>query len=204
MKATFIIPILALLAGAVAAQLPSIEERTEGLVKHEGYVTFWWDAGPGKLWAEFRPGEQLIYVYSLATGLGSNPVGLDRKQLGGTRLVALRRVGPKLLLVQPNLKFRALSDDAAERNAVTESFAESVLFGFKIEAESGVRVLVDATDFVVRDAQGIARKLKSDGGTWGVPQRWGHRTRTTHGRDLPRPPRCGRLPCLHRRARVGR
>ena len=166
MKATFIIPILALLAGAVAAQLPSIEERTEGLVKHEGYVTFWWDAGAGKLWAEFRPGEQLIYVYSLATGLGSNPVGLDRKQLGGTRLVALRRVGPKLLLVQPNLKFRALSDDAAERNAVTESFAESVLFGFKIEAESGARVLVDATDFVVRDAQGIARKLKSDGGTW--------------------------------------
>ena len=107
MKATLIIPILALLAGAVAAQLPSIEERTEGLVKHEGYVTFWWDAGAGKLWAEFRPGEQLIYVYSLATGLGSNPVGLDRKQLGGTRLVALRRVGPKLLLVQPNLKFRA-------------------------------------------------------------------------------------------------
>lgn len=166
MKTTFIIALLTLVAGGAVAQVPDIATRTKDFVKSEGYVTFWWDGSGGKLWLELTPGEQLIYVYSLATGLGSNPVGLDRKQLGGTRLIELRRVGPKLLLVQPNLKFRALSGDAAERNAVTESFAESVLYGFKIEAESDGRVLVDATDFVVRDAQGIARKLKSDGGTW--------------------------------------
>ncbi len=150
----------------LAAQLPTIEDKTAEMERREGYVTFWWEAGAGKIWLRLKPGEQMIYVHSLATGLGSNPVGLDRKQLGGTRLVEVRRVGPRVLLVQPNLRFRARSSDPDERRAVAESFAESVLHGFGVAAESGGHVLVDATSFVVQDAQGIARKLKRDGGTW--------------------------------------
>lgn len=168
---SILVPVLAFFLGGVlaptsSAQLPTIAEKTESMQKHEGFLDFYWDAAKGKAYLEMRPGEGLIYVYSLASGLGSNPVGLDRKKLGGTRYVEVRRVGPKLLMVQPNLKFRAISDDAAERAAVRESFAESVVFGFEIIAESDDSVLVDATDFIVRDAQGIARTLKSDGGTW--------------------------------------
>lgn len=166
MRITSITLALAALASFAAGQLPSIEKKTEGMQKHDGFIPFHWDESKGKVYLTVRPGTGLIYVYSLASGLGSNPVGLDRKQLGGTRYVELRRVGPKLLMVQPNLKFRAISEDHAERAAVRESFAESVLFGFEIMAETDGAVLVDATDFVVRDAQGVARKLKGDGGTW--------------------------------------
>ena len=166
MRITSTVLVLTVCASMSAGQLPSIARKTVGMQKHDGFVPFHWDASAGKVYLTLRPGTGLIYVYSLASGLGSNPVGLDRKQLGGTRYVELRRVGPKLLMVQPNLKFRAVSKDAAERAAVRESFAESVVFGFEILAETDGDVLVDATDFVIRDAQGAARKLKGDGGTW--------------------------------------
>ena len=93
-------------------------------------------------------------------GLGSNPVGLDRGQLGESRVVTFRRAGPKVLLVEPNYKYRAVTDRAAERRAVDESFAQSVHWGFKVEAEEGGKVLVDATAFFLRDAHGVAERLR--------------------------------------------
>ena len=106
----------------------------------------------------------LLYVVSLAGGLGSNDVGLDRSQLGGERVVRFERVGPRVLLVQPNLRFRATSDNAAERLAVEDAFAPSVVWGFDVAAEGpGGAVLLDATDFAVRDAHGVAQRLKQTG-----------------------------------------
>ncbi|MAG55384.1 MAG: peptidase [Planctomycetes bacterium] len=152
---------LVLLVATAFCQPLTIEEKTKGFTPRKGFFTFWWDAAKGRLWLEIpQMDDPFIYVHSLASGLGSNPVGLDRKKLGGTRVVHFTRVGPRVLLMQRNLKFRALSQDAAERAAVEESFAQSVLFGFDVAAESAGRVLVDATDFIVRDAQGIARTLK--------------------------------------------
>ena len=72
------------------------------------------------------------------------------------------RVGPKVLLVQPNYTFRALDAPDAEQRAVADSFATSVLWGFTIEAEDSARVLVDATAFFLRDAHGVADRLKAD------------------------------------------
>ena len=71
-----------------------------------------------------------------------------------------RRLGTKVLLVEPNYKFRAVTARAAERRAVEESFAQSVHAGFKVEAEEGGKVLVDATAFFLRDAHGVAERLK--------------------------------------------
>jgi hypothetical protein len=79
--------------------------------------------------------------------VGSNPIGLDRGQLGDTKVVYFERAGNKILLVQPNYDYRAISDNPAERRAVEESFAKSVIWGFKVEAIEGERILVDATGF---------------------------------------------------------
>jgi hypothetical protein len=107
-----------------------------------------------------RWGQEILYINSLPAGLGSNDVGLDRGQLGGTHIVRFDRIGPKVLLTQPNYSFRAISDDEAERRAVRESFAESTLWGFEVAAEDGTRVLVDATAFFLRDSQGVVDRLR--------------------------------------------
>ena len=76
----------------------------------EGYLTL--EVPPAK----GPRGEVGSYLYQegLVTGLGSNPVGLDRGQIGDTRIVTLRRVGGRVLVEQPNLRFRALTEDPAE------------------------------------------------------------------------------------------
>jgi hypothetical protein len=109
-----------------------------------------------------------LYVEGLLTGLGSAPLGLDRGQLGDARLVTLRRLGGRVLIEEPNLRFRALSKDAAERQSVRESFATAVVWGGEIAAEDADgRALVDFTSFVVRDAHNVVRHLKSvEEGSW--------------------------------------
>lgn len=147
----------------VAGQnLPSIEEKTKGLKKFEGFIHFYWDENNGKTWLEIdKTDTEILYVTSLPAGLGSNDVGLDRGLLGAERIVKFSKVGRKILLVQPNYDYRAISPDAAEKRAVEQSFAQSTLWGFTVEAETGNRCLVDATDFLLRDAIQVANRLRS-------------------------------------------
>jgi len=148
-------------AAALQQETPTIDDKTEDMVHMEGFFDLYWDDGEGKLYLEIdRWGEEFLHQVSLPTGLGSNPVGLDRGQLGGTYVLRAERVGPKVLLVEPNYKFRARSEDAAERRAVEEAFAPSTRWGFEIAARSGDRVLVDATPFFLRDAHGVTRTLE--------------------------------------------
>ena len=155
--------------------LPRISRLTAGLEKKEGLLDLYLDRQKGKIWLEVPPatgreGEvgSYLYVEGLLTGLGSNPVGLDRGQLGDTRVVTLRRVGGRLLVEQPNLRFRALSENPAELQAVRESFATSILWAGAIAAlEPDGRALVDFTPFLVRDAHEIASRMKRAGqGAW--------------------------------------
>jgi hypothetical protein len=160
-----------------AATLPTIAKATAGAEKRGGLLTFYVDRRKGKVWLEVPPatgkgGEVGSYLYqeSIATGLGSNPVGLDRGQLGDTRIVTLRRVGGRVLVEQPNLKFRALSEDPAERRAVHDSFATSILWAGEITAQDpDGGALVDFTSFLVRDAHEIAARLKmAQQGSWSL------------------------------------
>lgn len=159
--------LLLLLAGALGppalgaqATLPAIAEKVRGFQVIDGFLPLYWDGAAGKLWLEVpRLDEELIYIVSLPAGLGSNDIGLDRGQLGGTRIVKFQRVGPRVLMVQPNYRYRAEHGDAAERQAVEQSFAQSVIWGFTVAAETDGRVLVDATDFVIRDAHGVIGTL---------------------------------------------
>jgi hypothetical protein len=139
----------------------TFRERTKDLQKLDGYLPLYWDAEGGRLLLEItRFNQEFLYQTSLQTGVGSNPIGLDRGQLGSTHVVRFERAGPKVLLVEPNQRYRARSNDANERRAVEESFATSVLWGFRVEASDGERVLVDATSFFLRDAHGVVETLK--------------------------------------------
>ena len=150
----------------VARQKPeakpqTIAEKVAGSDKFTGYFTFYWNAKEGKLWLQIEKWDaEFLYVNSLPAGVGSNDIGLDRGQLGGGRVVKFQRTGPKVLLIQPNYSYRALTDKQDERRAVEESFAQSVLWGFDVAAEEGNTVLVDATNFFLRDAHDVAGTLK--------------------------------------------
>ncbi len=145
--------------------LPGIQETVQGLEYLPGFLDLYWDARGGRLFVLVDEWESdLIYIEALSAGVGSNDIGLDRGQLGRTHLARFERVGPKVLLVEQNTRYRAESDNADERLAVADAFARSVLWGFEAKAEGdGGAVLVDATDFVLRDAHGVAARLAMSG-----------------------------------------
>lgn len=166
---TLIAFLIALIALPVAGQEKpqdkssdkTVAAKTSGLQKLDGYVPLYWDATAGKLLMEItRFNAEMLYQVSLPTGVGSNPIGLDRGQLGNTSIIYFERIGPKVLMIKPNYRFRAITTDEPERRAVEESFARSVLWGFKVEAAEAGRVLVDATAFFIRDAHGVIDRLR--------------------------------------------
>ncbi|MBZ5526344.1 MAG: zinc-dependent metalloprotease [Acidobacteriia bacterium] len=139
----------------------SLTQKTATMEKLPGYFNLYWDSQSGKLWLEIDKWDQeFLYQTGLAAGVGSNDIGLDRGQLGQPRIVRFERSGPKILLVQANYDYRAVTSDPAERRAVRDSFAESALWGFTAAAEDSGRVLVDATDFFLRDVHGVPDALR--------------------------------------------
>lgn len=152
---------LVLLSTNLFAQLPTIQEKTKGLDEKEGYFTYYWDENAGKIWLQIDQfDKEFLYVNSLTAGVGSNDIGLDRNQLGDNRVVYFDKRGAKVLLVQPNYSYRAKTDSRAERQSVQDAFAQSILWGFEIVARSDGSVLVDMTDFLLRDAHGVAHRLQ--------------------------------------------
>ena len=131
--------------------------------KQEGFIDFTWDDDSGLVIlhvTEKMVDVPFLYVNSLATGVGSNDIGLDRGQLGDNRVVRFYKSGKRMLLVQDNLKYRANSDNPEEVKAVEEAFAQSVIFGFDIMdgAEAGSYNL-NATPFLLTDAHGVIQSL---------------------------------------------
>ena len=147
-----------------AQQTPSASkllERTKGMKQQNGFFTFFQDDASGRIWMLIdKFDSEFLYVNSLPAGLGSNDIGLDRGQIGASRIVYFNKVGRKILLIQPNYAYRALNAGKNEERAVKESFAQSVLWSFNAEAEEDGKILVDATAFFVRDAHGIADRIK--------------------------------------------
>lgn len=145
-----------------AQNLPSIAFKTQKMKKHEGFFNFYWNEKTGEIWLEIdKLDQEFLYINSLPAGVGSNDIGLDRGQLGDTRIVQFQRIGPKVLLVQANYDYRANSDDKDEQAAVELAFAKSVIWGFEVGAEEEGRILVNASQFFMRDAHGVAPTLKN-------------------------------------------
>jgi hypothetical protein len=149
-------------AAANPESTPSIRDRTKDMKAADGLFPTAWDAKSGHLFLVIRKFEQdFLYAVSLPYGLGSNDVGLDRGRLGGEQIVHFTRVGPRVLLVAPNLEYRSSSTNPMENLAIRQSFAESVLAGFKVEAEEDGGVLIDVTDFILGDGFGVAEQLEA-------------------------------------------
>src|SRR5256885_11216936 len=142
-------PLFFISSFAIGQKLPSMEEKTMGFKKYEGFLNFYWDESSGKIWLDInRLDSEILYVTSLPAGLGSNDIGLDRGLLGSTKIVRFNKVGRKIMMIQPNYNYRALTPNIAERRAAEESFASSTIWGFTIEAETNGHFLVDATDLL--------------------------------------------------------
>ena len=172
------------LAGSTAALYGQLTVNKD-LQKSEGFFNTYYNDKEGKLYLEVeRLNEEFLYVYSLKTGVGNNDLGLDRGKLGSTQVVYFTRSGNKILLVQPNLKYRATSDNVLERQSVEQAFARSVLYGFDIKErmENG-HFLVDMTPFLMEDRQGVSGVIKrNNAGTYALDKSrsvlWMENTRT--------------------------
>ena len=172
-------PLLATAALLVASwQLPAqdqdaaprtVADFTAGMQHLPGFVDLYVDEGEARIYLHLTGfGDDLLYATAQASGLGSNPIGLDRGSLGPQHVVRFRDAGPNVLVMAQNLRFRALSDSARERLAVEDSFAPSVLAALPVKVREEAGVLVDATRFFVRDATNAARRMSGDGSTYGV------------------------------------
>jgi hypothetical protein len=169
LPAVLLTPVLALAqrggGGEASGPPPTIAAKTAAMKHMPGFVPLDWDPGAGKLYLEIpKLGEEMILTDSLPWGMGSNDVGLDRGQTAEGKIVRFERTGPKVLLVEPNDKFRSSATDPAEIEAVKTSFPQSVLWGFTVAAaDPDGAVLVDATDFFVRDIHGVVESLARSG-----------------------------------------
>ncbi len=167
--------VLAVSTGATALAAPSPADKpaakapadlptaTQGSEHVAGFFDVYRDAAKGRVLLGVRDlNRPFLLVTSLPGGLGSNDVGLDRGQSGESHLVEFRRAGSRLLLVEDNTKFRAVSPNADEAKSVREAFAESVLWAGDIAGErkgKDAEVVVDVGPLLTTDLHGIARRL---------------------------------------------
>ncbi len=137
-------------------------EQHKNLTSYKGYFNFHYNESKDEIYLEVDTlDSEFLYVHSLATGLGSNDIGLDRGQIGDGVIVKFQRAGNKLLLVQPNQRYRAITDNTLEKKSVAQAFTRSVLFGFPIKEEKSGKFIIDLTPFLLQDTHGIIDRLKS-------------------------------------------
>ncbi len=152
----------------------AIAAKTAGLAARPGLLDLFVDADLGKVLVRLPPARgtrrtigEYIYYEGIVSGLGSNPVGLDRGQVGEPQILRLRELGGRVLFELVNLRFRALTESIDELQAVEESFASSVIWSAEIAArDADGGSLIDLGPFLLRDAHGIADRLSesSQGG----------------------------------------
>ena len=142
-------------------------EFTKDKIAQQGYFSFYHDKKEGKVYLQIDNfGQEFLFQSSLPHGIGSNDIGLDRGQLGDTRLVKFERVGNKVFLKQLSTYYRADSDNLLEKKSIEEAFASSIIWGFTVVNETiktrnnTQKVLIDYTPFLLSDIHNISQILK--------------------------------------------
>jgi len=160
MKKLALLIVVALFTTLTFAQ----EKPDKPLKQYKGFFNFSYNESDDKILMEVKNlDKEFLYVSSLSSGIGSNDIGLDRGQLGGERVVKFIKTGNKLLLVQPNQDYRALTDNDLERKSIEQAFAKSVLFGFIIKEEKNGVYTIDLTPFLMQDTHGVSNRLRGSG-----------------------------------------
>ncbi len=135
----------------------SVQVFAKGKDHRAGFIDIYFDSASGDAYLLIdNLNQPFIFQSSMPRGVGSNDIGLDRGELGNTRLVQFERYGNKVLLKQINTAYRAPSNNAAEQASVTEAFAQSVIAGFDVVAASNQDVVVKYTDFLLSDVDRLA------------------------------------------------
>lgn len=152
---------------SVVAQSQFLKDK-DSIENFEGYFDFHYDQKKDAIYLEVEDlDSEFLYSHFLTSGVGSNDIGLDRGQLGGEAVVKFVKAGNKLLLVQPNMDYRAITENEAEKASVAEAFAKSVIFGFEIKEQKEGKYLIDLTPFLMEDVHGVTNRLKrGDYGTY--------------------------------------
>ncbi|NMH61201.1 zinc-dependent metalloprotease [Alteromonas ponticola] len=155
------IVLLGVIAWQAMATLPAIGEFTRSMHHQDGFIPFYYDNSADKVYLKLTSlDKELLFQTSLPRGLGSNDIGLDRGQLGDTRLVKFSRFGNKVLLRQMNTRYRAVSENRAEQQSIEEAFAHSVIAGFSVVAADDATVLIDYTPYLLSDVHGVSKRLQ--------------------------------------------
>jgi hypothetical protein len=142
--------------GATRTVATSISTVTKNMKKFEGYFNFYYDDKTGQIYLEVdKFDKEFLYFKSLTDGAGRSA---ERGQASDV-IAKFIKVGPKVMLVEPNYEYRAVTTNVDEIHAVENAFAKSVLWGFTPLAIEGDKVLIDITPFIVRDSQGIGSRL---------------------------------------------
>ncbi|MEO6446198.1 MAG: zinc-dependent metalloprotease [Gemmatimonadaceae bacterium] len=150
-------------ADANSAQSPAtIAAKTRGMERRDGLIPLWLDDKTGKVFFEIpRDSMRVLLFQQLSTGLGSNPIGLDRGGGGSNDVARFERNGERVLVVLENWNYRnSQAGNAAISQGIAESFPPSTVASLPIAAEENGRLLVDATEFVYRDWQDVAGQLQ--------------------------------------------
>jgi len=149
----------------------SISARTTGYDKFEGFIPLFLDSRQGKILMELpHDSTRALFVVTQATGLGSNPIGIDRGSDGTAHVVRFDRDGERVLVVFENWAYRSSAlDNAAHQRTVREAFPPSTVVSLPIVAVENGRLLVDAADLVTRDWNRVTETLASSRqGTYAV------------------------------------
>ena len=105
----------------------TMAQRTAGLQRQEGFLPIYLDSSKGRLLMEVRLNEEMLYFVTVSKGIGSVDLGIDRGASSGSKLIHVERSGPRALIVESNLHFRAPAGNSALRQGMEESFAGSTL-----------------------------------------------------------------------------
>ena len=159
----------------VAAQIPtapatSIAARTAGMERLDGFLPIYLDQRQGRILLEIpRDSTRALLLVSQATGLGSNPIGIDRGANGETHVARFDHDGDRVLLVLENWAYRGSATNPDHARSVAEAFPPSTVAAMQLLAEENGRLLVDATDVALRDWNDVARTLaQTQQGTYAV------------------------------------
>ena len=133
------------------------------IICQQNYFNIGLDAKTGKVnMVVTNLNEEFLMVTYLSKGLGSNDVGLDRGKITSKRIVKFQKYGDKILLIEPNYQYRAVSENAREKKSVEEAFAKSVIFSFKIDSTiSANSYKIELTPMLYEDLNDVAKTLKN-------------------------------------------
>jgi len=163
-------PVIARAQATTTPVASSIAARTAGMDRRDGFLPIYLEGRQGRILLEIpHDSTRALFLITQATGLGSNPIGIDRGASGATYVARFDRDGDRVLFVLENWSYRSTSGNPDHARSVSEAFPSSTVASMTLLADENGRLLVDATDLSMRDWNEVGATLaQSQQGTYTV------------------------------------